>query len=186
MTIHRTVNFALAYIDRDTGLDELADASEEMARSVDAALLAGPASLPGAQDLTQLAARVVTLENARAVLEARTTFTTATVPPVSGWSNPSASFPPLTVQKDGMGRVRLDGIRSNISAFTPSGTQVIGILPAGYRPALTRFFAIPVNTSNTMVHCDVRNDGQILAARGPAIPAGMLWTFDSVQFQAAP
>jgi hypothetical protein len=62
VTIHLTTNFAIAHIDVDTPLVDLAEASRQAAETIDAALTRGGIAPPAAQDLVAVAARVTELE----------------------------------------------------------------------------------------------------------------------------
>lgn len=60
-----TPNFRLPYLEVGQGMDATRDVLEEVAHVIDAALTAGPASPPAAQDLTAVAGRVTALEQLR-------------------------------------------------------------------------------------------------------------------------
>lgn len=68
MTILHTPNYGVAYIDGVTPLDQLANVSQQVAQTVDAALGRGGIAPPDATTQAQLAARTTTLETNQAAL----------------------------------------------------------------------------------------------------------------------
>lgn len=62
MTVHYTTNYRIAYIDDDSALADLIDASKQAASTTDAALGRGGIAPPDATTQAQLAARITALE----------------------------------------------------------------------------------------------------------------------------
>lgn len=79
-----------------------------------------------------------------------------------GWSNYSTDvFEPGSFRKDQLGIVHLRGLVTRASGV-PALRTVIGVLPAGYRPAKTRIFAVHTGEAPHQAgRVDVLPDGSV-------------------------
>lgn len=141
MTIHLTPNFQLAYIDVDTPLEDLAEASRQAAETIDAALARGGVAPPGAQDLV---AEATTRRLADEALDARldalelkpaTGGTLLTLEP--NWTHYNDGVVPWT----GLRWWRQGNVVTISGAWSTSVARanlaLIGSLPFGVRPPAT-------------------------------------------------
>lgn len=105
-----------------------------LAAAIEAALVAGPASPPGASDLLAVSGRVTTLENLHPSRAAQA----VTFPP--GFSQfisaPGAYEERVRCWKVAPDEVRLVGIVNVVTALAAGATVTAFTLPAGYRPAV--------------------------------------------------
>lgn len=158
MTIHLTTNFAIAHIDVDTPLVELAEASRQAAVTIDAALTRGGIAPPVAQDLVAVAARVTATEQALIY----------TPPTEVAYQTPFAGL--TDTQWSGVrywrraGVVTVNGALRNNAAS--AANALIATLPARFRPPI---YVEAVTASITL---KLFPNGELRSAN--ALPIGVL------------
>lgn len=114
--------------------------------------------------------------------------------PTAGVSRGTLSFYPgfqqavgfgvVSYFRDASGLIHMGGMASNVNGMSGAVTVPIVGLPAGYRPAHTCFFAVPVNMGTTGVsaHVNVQTNGDLVVVRTPAVDANLLWDLSSIVF----
>jgi hypothetical protein len=146
--------WALAYLDVDTPLAELAEATRANAETIAAALTLGGVAPPAAQDLVTLAGRVTQLE-------ARPLDSPPTIQTFPGLAtNLYAGKPdaPLRVLTYLPGRVQWSGALSNaVTPFSAAANTyyTFATLPTALRPKSLRMYRCLVHTPGVSASADI-------------------------------
>jgi hypothetical protein len=174
----KTPVFQLEYIVPGEPLRNTRAALENNAKSIEAALLAGPASPPNAQDLATLAGRVTALEPG-----AWTAITGLTAPWVSfagAGGSPGAGPYDTFAYRVVNGRVWLRGWLnvSGSTAIANGTTLTTAPLPVGIRPPKSRTIYPIMDQPGTTypLRVEVHTSGNLYVIRGPV--AGSYVSFD--------
>jgi hypothetical protein len=94
-----------------------------------------------------------------------------------------SGYETIGYQRDPYGFVRVKGRVRNLSSTSTVSGFIFG-LPAGYRPALSRTFAVVINPS-TVGRIDIFDDGGVYL-QGTPIPASGSVSLDGIEFRCAP
>lgn len=115
MTTLHTPNYGIAYIDTTTTLDQLAQASQDAATTIDAALGRGGIAPPDATTQAQLAARITALETAKRDLTLGDAYLPAqvTIAGPTGWTTLAS----VTATSDGS-QVAVRGLAVVVNGFS--------------------------------------------------------------------
>jgi hypothetical protein len=85
-----------------------------------------------------------------------------------GWADYGGGFTPASFRKDKQGQVHVRGLVTQ-TVPPPTHTQVIGVLPAGYRPATRMLFGSAGGNNDAFASVDVEPDGSIVWLTGSQV-----------------